>query len=105
MTSLLFCAMKQSRTFTDCLASQTLAVLNPLARVDQHIMDDSDLAGPILFFLLFGFFLLFVGAMLSPGAKSQNTLSPLTLTMANSQARSTSATSTASPSSAAAPST
>lgn len=30
---------------------QTLAVLNPFARVDQHLMDDSDLAGPILFFL------------------------------------------------------
>ncbi|TVY28182.1 Protein transport protein [Lachnellula hyalina] len=39
----------------------TLAVLNPLARIDQHIMDDSDLAGPILFFLLFGTFLLFSG--------------------------------------------
>lgn len=39
---------------------QTFAVLNPVARIDQHIMDDSDLAGPILFFLLFGFFLLFV---------------------------------------------
>ena len=39
---------------------QTLTVLNPLARIDQHIMDDSDLAGPILFFLLFGTFLLFV---------------------------------------------
>lgn len=31
-----------------------------MARIDQHIMDDADLAGPILFFLLFGFFLLFV---------------------------------------------
>jgi len=40
---------------------KTLTVLNPLARIDQHIMDDSDLAGPILFFLLFGFFLLFSG--------------------------------------------
>lgn len=38
-----------------------MAVLNPLARIDQHIMDDSDLAGPILFFLLFGTFLLFSG--------------------------------------------
>jgi len=43
------------------IQSKTLAVLNPLARIDQHIMDDSDLAGPILFFLLFGFFLLFSG--------------------------------------------
>ncbi len=40
---------------------QTLAVLNPFARIDQNIMDDSDLAGPILFFLLFGTFLLFSG--------------------------------------------
>lgn len=40
---------------------QTLTVLNPFARIDQHIMDDSDLAGPILFFLLFGTFLLFSG--------------------------------------------
>ncbi|KAL0264217.1 hypothetical protein SLS55_000164 [Diplodia seriata] len=40
---------------------KTLTVLNPLARIDQHIMDDSDLAGPILFFLLFGTFLLFSG--------------------------------------------
>ena len=36
-------------------------MLNPLARVDQHLMDDSDLAGPILFFVLFGTFLLFSG--------------------------------------------
>ncbi|KAK2594302.1 hypothetical protein QQS21_008008 [Conoideocrella luteorostrata] len=40
---------------------KTLAVLNPFRRIDQHIMDDSDLAGPILFFLLFGTFLLFSG--------------------------------------------
>lgn len=45
--------------FTDAMR-QTLTVLNPLARIDQHIMDDSDLAGPILFFLLFGTFLLLV---------------------------------------------
>ncbi|KAG9242189.1 putative Golgi membrane protein [Calycina marina] len=43
------------------IQSKTLAVLNPLARIDQHIMDDSDLAGPILFFLLFGTFLLLSG--------------------------------------------
>ncbi|MCJ1466745.1 hypothetical protein MMC07_005365 [Pseudocyphellaria aurata] len=40
---------------------KTLTVLNPLARVDQHLMDDSDLAGPVLFFVLFGTFLLFSG--------------------------------------------
>ncbi|KAL9023731.1 MAG: hypothetical protein Q9196_007014 [Gyalolechia fulgens] len=42
-------------------APGTLTVLNPLAPISQHIMDDSDLAGPILFFLLFGTFLLFSG--------------------------------------------
>ena len=35
-------------------------VLNPMASVDQHMMDDSDVAGPILFYLLFGAFLLLV---------------------------------------------
>lgn len=48
---------------------QTLAVLNPLGRIDQHLMDDSDLAGPILFFLLFGTFLLFVSASRSEAMK------------------------------------
>jgi hypothetical protein len=33
---------------------KTLAVLNPFGRIDQHLMDDSDVAGPILFFLIFG---------------------------------------------------
>ncbi|KAI8588808.1 hypothetical protein BDZ88DRAFT_174853 [Geranomyces variabilis] len=36
-------------------------VLNPLGAVDKHIMDDTDLAGPILFCLLFGGFLLLSG--------------------------------------------
>lgn len=36
-------------------------MLNPFRPINQHIMDDSDLAGPILFFLLFGTFLLFSG--------------------------------------------
>ncbi|OLL22842.1 Protein transport protein yip1 [Neolecta irregularis DAH-3] len=43
------------------IQGKTLTVLNPLARVDQNIMDDSDLAGPILFCLLFGTFLLLSG--------------------------------------------
>lgn len=38
-----------------------MAVLNPFSRIDQNIMDDSDLAGPIFFFLLFGTFLLLSG--------------------------------------------
>ncbi|KAK9475857.1 hypothetical protein V1514DRAFT_338743 [Lipomyces japonicus] len=43
------------------IKSKTLTVLNPLTRVDTNIMDDSDLAGPILFCLLFGTFLLLSG--------------------------------------------
>ncbi|KAF6233804.1 hypothetical protein HO173_008016 [Letharia columbiana] len=43
------------------IKGKTLTVLNPLHPISQHIMDDSDLAGPILFFLLFGTFLLFSG--------------------------------------------
>jgi len=43
------------------IQGKTLAVLNPLAHIDQHIMDDSDLSGPIIFFLLFATFLLFSG--------------------------------------------
>ncbi|KAK3901321.1 golgi membrane protein, partial [Staphylotrichum tortipilum] len=39
----------------------TLAVLNPFSRIDQHLMDDSDLAGPLFFFLLYGTFLLLSG--------------------------------------------
>lgn len=46
--------------------TQTLTVLNPIGSIDQHIMDDADLAGPILFCLLFGFFLLFVSPLLLP---------------------------------------
>lgn len=36
-------------------------MLNPFARIDQHLMDDSDLAGPVLFFFLFGIVLLLSG--------------------------------------------
>ncbi|KAF0638013.1 hypothetical protein FPSE5266_10880 [Fusarium pseudograminearum] len=43
------------------IQAKTLAVLNPFRRIDAHIMDDSDLAGPLIFFLLFGFILLFSG--------------------------------------------
>lgn len=36
-----------------------------MARIDQHIMDDSDLAGPLLFCVLFATFLLFAGKVYS----------------------------------------
>jgi hypothetical protein len=38
-----------------------MTVLNPIRRVDERIMDDADLAGPLLFIICFGIFLLFVG--------------------------------------------
>ncbi|KAI0335027.1 Yip1-domain-containing protein [Cubamyces sp. BRFM 1775] len=43
------------------IRAKSLAVLNPLRRVDEHIMDDADLAGPLLFVFCFGTFLLFSG--------------------------------------------
>jgi hypothetical protein len=49
---------------------QTLAVLNPFGRIDQHIMDDSDVAGPILFFLIFGTSLLVCSRSVGEGAQS-----------------------------------
>ena len=42
------------------IRAKSLTVLNPLQRVDDHIMDDADLAGPLLFIICFGTFLLFV---------------------------------------------
>jgi hypothetical protein len=36
------------------IQSKTLAVLNPFRRIEPHVMDDSDVAGPILFFFIFG---------------------------------------------------
>lgn len=43
-----------------------MTVLNPLQRIDERIMDDADLAGPIIFFFCFGIFLLFVSLSMSP---------------------------------------
>ncbi|KAK5169869.1 uncharacterized protein LTR77_005847 [Saxophila tyrrhenica] len=43
--------------------TKTLTVLNPMARIDNHIMDDADLAGPFLFCALFGTFLLLSGKL------------------------------------------
>lgn len=42
---------------------KTLAVLNPFGRMNQDIMNDSDVAGPILFFLVFGTSLLLTGKL------------------------------------------
>ncbi|KAJ3724574.1 Yip1-domain-containing protein [Lentinula raphanica] len=43
------------------IRAKTLTVLNPFSQVDEHIMDDADLAGPIIFVFCFGIFLLFSG--------------------------------------------
>jgi len=40
---------------------KSMVVLNPLQKADAHIMDDADLAGPLLFCFCFGTFLLFSG--------------------------------------------
>jgi hypothetical protein len=37
-----------------------MTVLNPFRRVNEHIMDDADLAGPLIFCFFFATFLLFV---------------------------------------------
>ncbi len=42
------------------IQTKTLTVLNPMARIEPHLMDDADLAGPLLFCGLFGTFLLLV---------------------------------------------
>lgn len=43
------------------IRAKSMTVLNPLSRVDDHIMDDADLAGPIIFVFCFGICLLFSG--------------------------------------------
>lgn len=42
---------------------KTRAVLNPLGEIDAHIMDDTDLAGPLLYCVVFGILLLLSGKM------------------------------------------
>ena len=42
------------------ILQKSLTVLNPLSRVDEHIMDDADLAGPFVFCFAFAFVLLLV---------------------------------------------
>ncbi|RKP12984.1 hypothetical protein BJ684DRAFT_234, partial [Piptocephalis cylindrospora] len=43
------------------IQSKSIAVLNPIKPIDKHLMDDTDLAGPLLFYLLFGVLLLMSG--------------------------------------------
>ena len=42
------------------MRDKTLAVLNVTRTIDSHLMDDTDLAGPLVFCLLFSSFLLMV---------------------------------------------
>ncbi|KAF9529374.1 Yip1-domain-containing protein [Crepidotus variabilis] len=43
------------------IRDKSLTVLNPLSRVDEHIMDDADLAGPAFYCFCFGISLLLSG--------------------------------------------
>ncbi|KAI7858624.1 hypothetical protein BDC45DRAFT_433639 [Circinella umbellata] len=43
------------------IKTKSLAVLNPFRIVPDNIMDDADMAGPLLFMLLFGVFLMLSG--------------------------------------------
>jgi len=45
----------------DHIRTKSLSVLNPLKKMDSHIMDDTDLAGPLFFALMLGVFLLLSG--------------------------------------------
>jgi hypothetical protein len=44
----------------DHIKKKSVTVLNPFKPMDKHIMDDTDLAGPLVFCFLFGGFLLLV---------------------------------------------
>lgn len=48
------------------ILAKSRTVLNPLRRVDEHIMDDADLAGPLVFCFGFALVLLFA-SIRSPG--------------------------------------
>ncbi|XP_052792331.1 protein YIPF5-like [Mya arenaria] len=47
----------------DHIVQKTLAVLNPLKQTDHTIMQDTDLAGPLVFCLAFGGFLMLSGKL------------------------------------------
>jgi hypothetical protein len=42
------------------IGARSMTVLNPFRRINEHIMDDADLAGPLIFYFCFATFLLFV---------------------------------------------
>jgi hypothetical protein len=57
------------------ILAKSLTVLNPLKRVDEHIMDDADLAGPLVFCFAFALVLLFVSGSVCFVATSLTCLS------------------------------
>ena len=48
------------------IRAKSMTVLNPFRRVDERIMDDADLAGPLIFCFCFATFLLFVRVVFLP---------------------------------------
>jgi hypothetical protein len=56
---------KQSITGYLVVFLQTLAVLNPFRTTDASILQDSDLAGPLVFCLALGAFLLLVSTQVN----------------------------------------
>jgi hypothetical protein len=45
------------------IRAKSMTVLNPLRQIDEHIMDDADMAGPIIFCFSFATFLLLVSSV------------------------------------------
>jgi len=77
------CATELGINFSH-IRAKSMTVLNPLQRVDERIMDDADLAGPLLFFFCFGVLLLLasplsfytlVMSLVSSGVDSPGSLS------------------------------
>ncbi|SGZ33363.1 BQ5605_C041g11960 [Microbotryum silenes-dioicae] len=66
LNSVHFCSIQERALLKlgvnfDHILQKSLTVLNPLSKVDSHIMDDADLAGPLVFCSVFAGFLLLSG--------------------------------------------
>jgi hypothetical protein len=59
---MLMCACAELGINPGHILQKSLTVLNPLSKVNAHIMDDADLAGPFVFCFAFAFVLLLVSA-------------------------------------------
>lgn len=57
---MLMCARAELGINPGHILQKSLTVLNPLSKVNAHIMDDADLAGPFVFCFAFAFVLLLV---------------------------------------------